>query len=352
MAKIAFQREMSTAMIRNPHKGFAEEQHHIEVRRDPLLGHRSVYNAGLREKVKFFFGDCDAKLLEEMVATTSLTCPFCPDRLDKSTPAFRADVIPEGRMRLHEAVLFPNLYPVGKWHAVVTLTHAHFLALSRFVPSLIANGFRLAQRFIKTVYERDRDARYATVNANYLFPAGATLVHPHLQLLVTPEPFTHHERLIHAAEEYYGKHGSCYFLDLAAEEKGLTLRYVTQRGKWHWITAFSPMGMNEVTAVHQGSADFGVLADADLDDLSYGISKVLHLYETLGYLSFNYSLMSVRAPRYGESCRCIVRIVNRQNLYLNYRNDDYFLQKLLQSDFIITPPEDLASQLRPLFSGS
>jgi galactose-1-phosphate uridylyltransferase len=187
------------------------------------------------------------------------------------------------------------------------------------------------------------------VNANYLFPAGATLVHPHLQLLVTPEPFTHHENLMRAGDGYYRNHGTPYFLDLVSEEKALDLRYVAQRGRWHWMAAFSPMGMNEFIAIHEDTADFGNLTDADLEDLSYGISRVLHLYGTLGYLSFNYSLMSVRALSYRQSWRCLMRIINRQNLYLNYRNDDYFLQKLLQSDFIINPPEDLAKQLREWF---
>jgi len=35
----------------------------------------------------------------------------------------------------------------------------------------------------------------------------------------------------------------------------------------------------------------------------------------------------------------LLKIINRQNLYPNYRNDDYFLQKLLQSELIIDLPE-------------
>jgi len=41
--------------------------------------------------------------------------------------------------------------------------------------------------------------------------------------------------------------------------------------------------------------------------------------------------------------------VNRQNLYPNYRNDDYFLQKLLQTELILNLPEDLASEARKYF---
>lgn len=347
--KITFETTESSLKILHPYKGFREDFHRVEVRKDPLLGHKSIYNANLREKVKFFFADCDEKLIQEMIATSAKTCPFCPDNLDKSTPKYPRELIPEGRLRLAEAVLFPNLYPIGKYHSVICLTNVHFLNLSQFIPSLIEHGFVLAQRFVNLLYARDPKALYVAINANYLFPAGATLVHPHLQMLVTPDPLTHHENLIEAGEQFYRKHGTPYFLDLISEERGLNMRYIAQEGRWHWIAAFSPIGMNEIMAIHEDTSDFGSLMSKDLADLAYGISRVLQLYETLGYLSFNYSLMSVRSPHVRDSYRCLIRIINRQNLYLNYRNDDYFLQKLLHSDFIINTPEDLAKKLRQYF---
>jgi hypothetical protein len=42
-------------------------------------------------------------------------------------------------------------------------------------------------------------------------------------------------------------------------------------------------------------------------------------------------------------------MVNRQNLSAAYRNDDYFLQKLLDTDLVVTPPEELAGRLRAAF---
>jgi hypothetical protein len=69
------------------------------------------------------------------------------------------------------------------------------------------------------------------------------------------------------------------------------------------------------------------------------------MIEHRGNLSFNFSLYSARG---GETigARCMFKIVTRQNLYPNYRNDDYFLQKLLQSELIFTLPEDLAKDAR------
>jgi galactose-1-phosphate uridylyltransferase len=111
------------------------------------------------------------------------------------------------------------------------------------------------------------------------------------------------------------------------------------------------MGINEIVAVHESDNDFGKLSDSDLIDLAYGISRVLTLYDRLGHLSFNYSILSARKPADGKGFRCILKMISRQNLYPNYRNDDYFLQKLLQTELIINLPEEIAMITRNYFKG-
>jgi galactose-1-phosphate uridylyltransferase len=212
----------------------------------------------------------------------------------------------------------------------------------------MADGLTAAQKFLKIVYERDSTAAFTAVTANYLFPAGASLVHPHLQMIVTPVPYSYHARLLDAGNAYYRENGSPYFIDLLQEEE-TGLRYVARKGRWHWLAPFSPMGNNEFMAIHEAEADFGKLTLPDLKDLSYGISRVLAFYETLGHLSFNYAVYSAKGDRFTEGFRCLIKIICRQNLYPNYRNDDYFLQKLLQAELIITPPEELAVRLKGYF---
>ena len=321
----------------------------MEVRRDPLLGDISVYNPCLKDKVKFFFGDSDSGLVEKLIEDSAKNCIFCGEMIERSTPRYPSDLVPEGRIRIGEAVLFPNLFPIGKYHSVVRLSNAHFMKLSEFRPAIIEDGLKAAQTFIKLVYAHDPSASFVAVNANYLFPAGATLVHPHLQMLITPTAYSYHERLIRASHAYYQEHGSEFYPDLIEEEKRLGGRYVAHRGAWHWLAAFSPMGNNEVIAVHEGESDFGLLSESDLATLAEGISRVLSFYESLCHLSFNYSIFSVRGSSSQKGFRCLLKIISRQNLYPNYRNDDYFLQKLLHSELIINLPEDLALELRGFF---
>ncbi len=349
MAKIAFETAESCFTILNPQNDFTEDTHKVEVRKDPLLGDTSAYNPFLRDKAKAFFGDNDPELVRSLVEESAKTCIFCPDRIEKITPKYPPALVPEGRIRRGEALLFPNLFAIGKYHAVAALCAAHFLKLSEFTPEIVGNGFTAGRDFLKAVYRSDQSVQFSTINANYLFPGGASLVHPHLQILVTPAAYSYQARMIEACRSYHKRNDAVYHADLIEEEKKRGVRFVAQEGNWHWMTAFSPLGSNEVIAVHGTESDPAILSDADIQSLATGISKVLAFYESLGYLSFNYSLYGVRQPQSGEGLRCVFKIINRQNLYPNYRNDDYFLQKMLQTELIINPPEDLAVKLRAFF---
>lgn len=348
MSKIRFQRIPLEARFHNPLRDFAEERHELEIRKDPLLGDTSVYNPYLKDKAKAFFGDSNPDLIHRLVEESEKACFFCGEKVEKGTPRFTADFLPQGRLRVGEAILFPNLFSLGMHHPVVCLCKAHFLPLSGFHPDLIADGLTAVQKFLKIVYERDASAVFSAITANYLFPAGASLVHPHIQMLVTPAPYSYHGRLLGAQHAYYAENRTAFFSDLVREERNGP-RYVAGKGQWHWIAPFSPLGCNEFMAVHETSVDFGSLTAMDIIDLSYGISRVLSLYASLGHLSFNFAVYSAREGSPFTGSRCIIKIISRQNLYPNYRNDDYFLQKLLQTELIIIPPEELAPRLRECF---
>jgi galactose-1-phosphate uridylyltransferase len=348
MGRITFESLESDVRFLNPMKEFAEDVQILQIRKDPLLGDTSVFNPELKDKAQIFFGSCDEDLIKNLVEETAKNCFFCGEAVAKSTPRFMPDFSSDGRIRVGEALLFPNLFSLGTYHPVIRLCDAHFLKLSEFTPELILNGFLAAQQFTRIAYEKDLEVAFAAVTANYLFPAGASLVHPHLQMIATPLPYSYQARMIEACSRWQRENGSSYFDDLVEEEKGGP-RFIGQIGGWQWLTPFSPLGNNEVMAIHESSCDLADLSEDELNSLSSGISKVLAYYETLGHLSYNYALYSVRNDKGDGSFRLLLKIITRQNLYPNYRNDDYFLQKLLQSELIINPPEELAEQLRSSF---
>jgi UDPglucose--hexose-1-phosphate uridylyltransferase len=350
MPGIRFESVEDTLEILNPLRQFQREQQRVELRRDPLLGSVSVYNPALKGKAQVFFGAIDWDLVERLAQQSASSCVFCPEHLDR-TAQYPPELVPDGRLRVGEAVLFPNLHALAQYHAVVALSRAHFLRLDELRPRLFADALIAAQRFVDIVYRRDAAAAFVSVNANYLFPAGASLMHPHVQLLMGRQPYSAHARLVSACQAYYAQHGSAYHADLVVEERRIGARYIAQRGPWHWLSAFSPTGSNEILAIHPQAGDFAALDDAELEALAEGLHAVLRLYQKLGYLSFNWTLFSLRAG--GDAgFRCLLRIVNRQNPYPNYRSDDFFLQKLLHSEVILQLPEELAREAREEFSGT
>ena len=86
--------------------------------------------------------------------------------------------------------------------------------------------------------------------------------------------------------------------------------------------------------------------DKDLEGLAQGLSCVLKGYESMGVSTFNFAVYSGPLGEGDDSVRCYLRIISRQNVYENYRTDDYFLQKLLRNELILTPPEILAAKMR------
>ena len=348
MGSIRFESVESTLVIRNPFSGFAPEEHRVEVRRDPLLGDTSVLNPSQSSKTGFS-GVNDRAFIARLVEESAQGCIFCGERLDERTARYPDDIVPGGRLSRGEATLLPNLFALGAYHPLVVLSRAHFLELPGFTPSLLVDGFAAAREFLRSVHRRDAAVRYAALCANYLPPAGASLIHPHLQLLATPVAYTRHERLLRACRSHHETHGSSCLDDLAREEQRLGQRYAARLGGWHWLAAYAPQGCNEILAVHEAEQDLAALEDDDLMALATGVSKALGFYGRLGLLSFNYALFSARREAPAEGFRLLLRIVSRQNLSPGYRNDDYFLQKLLDADVIVTPPEELARGLRGVF---
>ena len=144
-------------------------------------------------------------------------------------------------------------------------------------------------------------------------------------------------------------HGTCYWADLVSTEARLGERFIAETGPVSWVAAFSPQGANEVLGVLPGRKDFLEFDDADVRGLAQGLSHVLRGYDAMGISTFNLALYSGPLGEGHDSFRCCLRVISRQNVYENYRTDDYFLQKLLRNELILTRPEVLASTMRKVF---
>jgi galactose-1-phosphate uridylyltransferase len=339
-----------TVRFHSPLQGGDLVEHTLETREDPLTGHRSVFCSALQGKAEVLFPATDWDYLRQRTEETAASCFLCPGDWRRKVPTYPAEFLPERILERGEAALFPNLFPIAPYHAVVRLGDRHVRTLGEMPAQLLRDGLEVAAEFIRRCWEYDPGMRYATINANHLFPAGASLVHPHLQVLLSSAPSTHHELLLGKSEEYMHRTGSCYWRDLLASEEEAGERWIGRTGQWCWMSAFSPRGLNEIQAVHPDSLSMGDWGEREPSDLARGLSAILDAYHRMGQSTFNFTLFSAPPGGKHEEFRCLLRLMNRQNVMPHHRTDDYFFQKIMGNELILTQPEALAARMCEYFA--
>lgn len=347
-ADITFFKHTQTSTFHNPMMNNDLDTQALEIRKDPLTGAQSVFNPRLEDKVAMFYGNSDTALMEKMAEESRPRCFLCEDRWRAMTPLYPEALVPGGRIQIGEAVLFPNIFPVGQIHAVIRVGDKHYVPLSEFDPRPVADAFQTATQLAERL-STDPGVRYLTINGNYLGPAGASIAHPHFQVMGGDLAFTYLETALDRARAYYDANGSCYWSDLVEVEKKAGERYIGASGPVEWVTAFSPQGANEVVGILPSTAHFLEMNAADIEGLADGMVHILHGYADMGISTFNFAVYSGPLGTRDPSARCFIRMVSRQNVYENYRTDDYFLQKLLRNELMLTTPEALADKMKPFF---
>jgi len=348
MEKIRFHKHFQRASFHNTMMGGRLETQEIEIRRDPLTGRQSVFNPGFEGKAALS-PPSDRVLMERLARESEPKCFLCGDRWKRMTPAFPEKTVPGGRIVVGESVLFPNLFPVSQVHAVIRVGARHYLPLEDFSPAPIEEAFRAAREFTEHLSRSEEAITFLTISGNHLSPAGASIFHPHFQMLGSDIPFTHVEEMLSLSAAYRRKHGTSYWTDLGEKEQELGVRFIARTGSVNWITGFSPQGTNEVLGILPDKRDFLEIQVEDFSELARGFSAVLHGYASLGISTFNFTLYSGPTGAEDDSFRCFLSVISRQNFCENYRTDDYYLQKLLRNEIIMTTPENLASSLRKHF---
>jgi galactose-1-phosphate uridylyltransferase len=350
MGIIRFERFFEKVRFHSPLALMNVVEVEIERRRDPLSGRYSIYSNALKEKGGLFFGPTDHGLIEKAAERSRENCFFCPERVKSTTPRYEEDWLPGGIVQIGECFLFPNLFPLSALHAVIVLGKAHVRRLDDFPPPLLKDGLAAALHFAKSVHRSDGSMKYATINANYLFPAGASVVHPHMQMFGGKYPSSAVEQMESDCRRFREEHRQSYFKLLVEEERESGDRYVASSGPVHWLVPFAPIGTNEVLGILPGYADLLALTEGALEGLSAGISKILAYFHHLGFSTFNFTVYSAALGKGAGLFPVFIRIICRQNVYENYRTDDYFIQKLLGEELMLTMPEDLAAGLRAFWN--
>jgi len=338
---ISFRRHLLPARFRSP-DGSEDVKRQLEVRFDPLLGTSSRIAQGVRLQT----AEPEALI---PFRTPDAGCPFCAPRLDEVTPQLLPSIFSGGRIQIGETVLFPNLVPYSQYAAVAVFSPRHWLSLRDFTADLLSDNLMAAVQYTRKVYRFDGNAEYCAYNINYLYPSGGSLPHPHAQIYLDPYPTTMLRFQLGAADSYWSHSGRSFWEDLAVEERERRERFVGQIGRTIWMTAFAPLGFNEVRAVVLDRETLLDLTDEDLHSLALGIARVLAWYDAAGYNSFNLVLFS--GPLEGRtSFRLNLCMVTRTALVPYYRSDAMYLERLHWEAAVDRTPEELAEELRSRFA--
>ncbi len=339
---IRFHSEQITARFLSPDG--SEMRKSLEVRFDPLLGTSSRIAEGV------VLSKADEGALAPLQAPNA-NCPFCPDRIGKVTPKVLEPIHHGGRLERGESVLFPNLVPYSQYAAVAVFSQRHWLALKEFTAQRLFDNLLIAVDYIRKVHAFDPRAENCAYNVNYLYPSGGSLPHPHAQIYLDPHPTTLMRLQLEASIAYWTANGRSYWGDLVETEEARGLRFVARIGRTRWITAFAPIGFNEVWAVVPGCETILDLTEDDLKALSTGISRVLQWYELTGYNSFNLALYSGPLNT-SRGWRVHLSMITRTAMLPYYRSDAMHMERLHWEAAVDRSPERIADDLRAHFAAA
>lgn len=163
-----------------------------EFRTDPLRGHTVLINGERGRRPSEFSLTINTPPAED--------CPFCRGHEDQTPPSIAQDNSPDWNWRI-----FPNRYPavhsdaksvlpdnqgldyspaIGR-HEVLIESADHFAQADEYSIAKWVEIFEIWQRRLRVLYADSR-IRYVHIFRNQGYRGGATLVHPHQQIVGLP----------------------------------------------------------------------------------------------------------------------------------------------------------------------
>ncbi len=286
-----------------------------ELRKDPVIGRWVIISPqrGLRPH--------DFEHQEEV--NTSGECPFCEGNEEKTPPevyALRQGSPPDGPGWTVRVVTnkFPALSgegdearrKVGMYemmdgvgaHEVIIESPRHVKRIETHTPETllpVLDVYRL--RLLEL--GRDDRFRYVIIFKNEGKQAGASLSHPHSQVIATPVTPKRVKEELAGAREYHSSRGRCIFCDIIEEEQKKKQRVVEENEGFIAFCPFAPRFPFETWILPKNhSPDFHSLDEQGLNQLAQIMIVTMgRLSKVLNKPQYNYIIHTapVRYAREG-----------------------------------------------------
>lgn len=328
----------------DPRQNYGETTIESEIRLDPLTqfsGRIAHFAAGPRPVV-----DLDALNQASLVHG----CPFCPEMVSRVTPKFVPDIAPEGRFSEGEALVFPNLSPYDAHSAVTVISRAHLMRTHDFTVAHWRNALIASANYFRAVNHVEQHIGYGLIAGNYMPMAGASLLHPHLQIYATDRPGNFLKAQIDAARHYHQATGDVFWAKLLQSEQEAGVRYLGRTGAVEWLVPFVPLSfIGDVEALFPERYSILDLTTDDLQDFAQGLVQVLRYMNDTNLYSFNIAFYPGQSV---EDCTWVHARISFRGMINPVLNspDVSAIRQLYDEPFTTVFPEEVAAELKPYFA--
>ncbi len=184
----------------------------------------------------------------------------------------------------------------GEHEVIITRKHNEPVALqSAQIIELSLRNFK--DRIIEL--SKDEKTAYVQVFHNHGRDAGASLVHPHYQIITTPMVPPHIHAEISGGYHYFQDQGTCVYCDIMKEEAKLQDRLVYEDEHFMVISAYASRSPFETWILpKRHSARYEEITEIETLHLAHSIKKVLGtLYTKLSDPPLNYYIHTMPVRR-------------------------------------------------------
>lgn len=325
-----FRKELETSKILT---GGKVEESVVEIRYDPLTLQTSRI---VKKKIPLPSDD-----FEEEIASTKSWCPFCNERVEevvaRDPEIMRGEIWKRG-----ECVAFSNILPYSKYSLVLRISDEHYLKLSQFKESHFFDAFKLIQEYLRRL---PHQKFYISIGMNYLKSAGSSIMHPHIQLIVTENSTDFFARLEWSAFEFMELNNKDFWSAIVEKEKE-NERYIGRTKKTDWLAAYAPKGFLHFVGIPE-EFEFAEMSDEQLLGFSEGIVKILKFYESKGFNAFNFTFFC--GDKLGRHFRTNFHIVARTPFSKYYWCDVFFSKLFHDESVTFFTPEEYARELKSVW---
>lgn len=217
-------------------------------------------------------------------------CPFCKGNENMVCKTFE---LKNDSGWLSKSVLnkYPiineNMLGINGSHEVILDTYRHNGSFYDMTKEEFKNMFLVYKNRYKHYIEKE-DTLYVSIFKNFLKKAGASLSHPHSQIIsmnLIPKII---ENEVDVLKKYYDLNKESLYKKYIDEEISLDKRVVYNGRKFLVIVPYASIYNNEIRVICKDCLKFEDLNEEYLEELSYIFERLFrNIYKVCGYEPFN-----------------------------------------------------------------